>query len=122
MRFLFEKEGYYICECESCGMQIKIKKIDVSIHDNVGIITEEECFCGNVSGRIEGIPEQAPSQVVIQTIEKPIRANVPRCPTCGSINVERISLGSKAVGGYMFGLFSSNIRNTYRCKDCKYKW
>ena len=45
-----------------------------------------------------------------------------KCPTCGSTNVEKISLTSKAVGGAFFGLFSSNVRNTFRCNDCGYKW
>lgn len=48
--------------------------------------------------------------------------NVPKCPTCKSTNVEKISLGKKAVGGALFGLFSSNIRNTMHCKNCGAKW
>lgn len=48
--------------------------------------------------------------------------NVPKCPTCGSPDVEKISLTSKAVGGALFGLFSSNVRKTMHCKNCGYKW
>lgn len=48
--------------------------------------------------------------------------NVPKCPTCGSTNVEKISLTKKAFGGAMFGLFSSDIRNTMHCKHCGCKW
>ena len=47
---------------------------------------------------------------------------VPKCPTCGSPDVEKISLTSKVVGGALFGLFSSNVRKTMRCKNCGYKW
>lgn len=121
MRFLYEKEGRYVCECESCGMQIKIKKIDIHINNNVGTVDEIECFCGEISNQINNIPQESQSQIVIQTVDIPT-SNIPHCPTCGSTNVERISIGSKAVGAYMFGLFSSNVRNTYRCKNCKYKW
>lgn len=46
----------------------------------------------------------------------------PKCPTCGSTDIEKISLTSKAVGGFMFGMFSSNVRNTMHCKHCGYKW
>ena len=49
-------------------------------------------------------------------------SNVPRCPTCNSTSVEKISLGKKALGGAMFGIFSSNVRNTFHCKNCGYKW
>ena len=48
--------------------------------------------------------------------------NMPKCPTCGSTNVEKIPVGKKVVGGAMFGLFSSNVRNTMCCRNCGYKW
>ena len=48
--------------------------------------------------------------------------HIPKCPTCGSPDVEKISLTSKAVGGALFGLFSSNVRKTMHCKNCGYKW
>lgn len=48
--------------------------------------------------------------------------NRPKCPTCGSTNIEKISLGKKAVGGALFGLFSSNVRKSMHCKSCGYKW
>ena len=48
--------------------------------------------------------------------------NIPKCPTCQSTAVEKISLTSKAVGGALFGLFSSNVRKTMHCKNCGYKW
>ena len=124
MRFIYEKEGRYVCECESCGMQIKIKKPDIQINGDEGRVQEIECFCGEISNVIKGTPaekkqEDNPVPVVVDSL---VQSNVPRCPTCGSTNIERISLGAKAVGGYMFGIFSSNIRRTYKCNDCKYKW
>ena len=48
--------------------------------------------------------------------------NTPKCPTCGSTNIEKISVGKKAIGGAMFGLFSSNIRNNMHCRNCGAKW
>ena len=48
--------------------------------------------------------------------------NRPKCPTCQSTNIEKIPVGKKAVGGFMFGLFSSDIRNSMHCKSCGYKW
>lgn len=48
--------------------------------------------------------------------------NAPKCPTCGSTNIEKISVGKKVVGGAMFGLFSSNVRKSMHCKNCGYKW
>lgn len=48
--------------------------------------------------------------------------NVPKCPTCGSSYVEKISSSSKITGGLLLGLFSSNVKNSYHCKNCGYKW
>lgn len=50
------------------------------------------------------------------------QSRVPKCPTCGSLNVEKISTGKKIFGGAMFGLFSSDVRNTMHCKNCGAKW
>lgn len=50
------------------------------------------------------------------------KSRVPKCPTCGSLKVEKISAGKKVLGGTMFGLFSSDVRNTMHCKNCGYKW
>ena len=47
---------------------------------------------------------------------------MPKCPTCGSINIEKISLGKKLTGGALFGLLSSNVRKTMHCRNCGYKW
>ncbi len=48
--------------------------------------------------------------------------NTPKCPTCGSTNIQKISLTSKAVGAGLFGIFSSNVRNTFKCNSCGSKW
>jgi hypothetical protein len=48
--------------------------------------------------------------------------NAPKCPTCGSKNVSKISTGKKAVGFGIFGVFSSNFGKTMQCKNCGYKW
>lgn len=50
------------------------------------------------------------------------KSNIPKCPTCGSTNIEKISVTKKAFGGAMFGLFSSDVRNSMHCKICGAKW
>lgn len=47
---------------------------------------------------------------------------LPTCPTCGSTNIEKISAAKKVGGSLLFGIFSSDIRNSMHCKDCGYKW
>ena len=48
--------------------------------------------------------------------------NRPKCPTCGSTNIEKISAGKKIKGSMLFGIFSSDVRKTMHCKNCGYKW
>lgn len=48
---------------------------------------------------------------------------VPKCPTCGSTNVEKISGASKVGKVALFGIFAaSSIGKTFYCKNCGYKW
>ena len=49
-------------------------------------------------------------------------ASTPKCPTCGSTNIEKISFGKKLTGGALFGILSSNVRKTMHCRNCGYKW
>lgn len=48
--------------------------------------------------------------------------NVPKCPTCGSTNIKRISTANRAVSIGLFGLLSGKIGKNYECRDCKAKW
>lgn len=48
--------------------------------------------------------------------------NIPKCPTCSSTNIEKISSFDKAAGAVMFGLFSKTARSQFKCKNCGYKW
>lgn len=48
--------------------------------------------------------------------------NIPKCPTCGSTNIERISGMKRFVTTGLFGLASSNIGKTMHCKNCGCKW
>ena len=48
--------------------------------------------------------------------------NVPRCPTCNSTKVEKISTTKRWVSTGLFGLASSNIGKIMHCKNCGYKW
>lgn len=46
----------------------------------------------------------------------------PKCPTCGSPDIERISGVSKVASAAMLGLFSNKIRKTFHCNNCGYEW
>lgn len=48
--------------------------------------------------------------------------DVPKCPTCGSTNIKRITTLDRAVSVGTLGLLSGKIGKNYECLDCKAKW
>ncbi len=50
------------------------------------------------------------------------KSRVPKCPTCGSTNLKKISGTSKAVSVAMFGLFSIKRHKVFQCNNCEYEW
>lgn len=58
----------------------------------------------------------------LETAFKNNGENMPKCPTCGSHNIERISGMKRFVSTGLFGLTSSNIGKTMHCKNCGCKW
>lgn len=48
--------------------------------------------------------------------------NRPKCPTCGSTNLRKISTTSKVTSVAMWGLFSQKVKKTWHCNNCKYEW
>ena len=53
---------------------------------------------------------------------KDVLKYTPHCPTCGSPNIEKISISQKITGDFLFGFKSQNVRKQFRCKNCGYKW
>lgn len=49
-------------------------------------------------------------------------SNTPKCPTCGSTNIKKISATKRWVGTGLFGIASSDMGKTMQCENCGYKW
>ncbi|MHB8882296.1 MAG: hypothetical protein ACYC69_12415 [Thermodesulfovibrionales bacterium] len=50
-------------------------------------------------------------------------ADIPKCPTCHSLYVEKISLASKAGNVALVGVFAiGKISKTFKCNSCGYQW
>ncbi len=50
------------------------------------------------------------------------KRTAPKCPMCGSTNIEKISTASRAVSVATVGLASGKIGKQYKCKNCKHMW
>lgn len=48
--------------------------------------------------------------------------NMPKCPTCGSLNVRHISGGERVASVGFLGIFSKKINKTFKCGNCGYTW
>lgn len=48
--------------------------------------------------------------------------SLPRCLTCGSYEVKRISELSKGIGFSLWGMASSKVGKSYQCSTCGYTW
>ncbi|MGN0408168.1 MAG: hypothetical protein ACI4EJ_07905 [Bacteroides sp.] len=48
--------------------------------------------------------------------------NKPKCPTCNSTNIKKISTTAKVAGAVTFGLLSKNATSQFKCNNCGYKW
>ena len=54
--------------------------------------------------------------------QQTLRPNVPRCPTCGSENVAKLSMSRKVFSAGMIGIASTSAGKTFKCKSCGYMW
>lgn len=88
--------------------------------------TNNYYFCPNDHNKLEKIIEQ--KEVTGKVLPDGsiqynyINQNKPKCPTCGSENVEKISNADRAMFGLAFGLFSKTARSQFECKNCGYKF
>lgn len=121
-------QGEYCPKCLDCGIKTTIElcpychaKCKNSI---IGTLDEVNAFVNN-HPELKNAPEfsyAAYNKRIHYVPTEYATSNVPKCPTCGSTNIEKISFGKKAVGGALFGFFSSDARNSMCCRDCGYKW
>lgn len=68
------------------------------------------------------IPNLTLQQIAQANAQAQELLNKPKCPTCGSTRVKKISTTSKVAGAAMFGLFSKTARSQFKCEQCGYKW
>ena len=141
----------YAIECHTCGL-ITTDRVSFAYisdecpycHDELALgpkleeyqafDREEAVFKRYIAGnttkeklyqkRKQSEQRQAEAQLAKREAQRAAQANacVPKCPTCGSTNVQRISTASRLGSTMLFGLASSKIGKTMECKNCGYKW
>ena len=104
-----------IRKCPACGREyLKPTRYCEKCHLLLFRLSEYE--------RLNMEANRATLQKMLNENDNPRQQNTPKCPTCGSTNVEKISTTKKAFGFVAVGVFSSNFGKTMECKNCGYKW
>lgn len=95
------KEGIQVCP--DCGKQLEYYETEI-INDDTDLVVEryKEDFQRNMNS----------TQLL----------NVPKCPTCQSTNLKKITATSKAMNTALFGLFGMKRHKTFHCNNCGYEW
>lgn len=50
------------------------------------------------------------------------KSKVPKCPTCGSTNIRKMSGVERGASIAAFGIFSKKINKTFKCSNCGHTW
>lgn len=65
---------------------------------------------------------QFKAQLAQEQSSKIQTSNKPKCPTCNSTNLKRISTTSKVASVALWGIFSQKAKKTWHCSKCGYEW
>ena len=64
----------------------------------------------------------SPAEIAHNRQEAQDLLNKPKCPTCNSTNLKKISATSKVVNTTVFGLFGTKRFKQFHCNNCGYEW
>ena len=70
----------------------------------------------------ETISRLSPTDIARANAEARALLNKPKCPTCNSSNLKKISLTSKAVNTAVVGIFGTKRHKQINSNNCGYEW
>lgn len=110
-----EKQIYEMTDAEILDKYSDYKK---RIEDQTGRkMSDAEFLLGIREARRDSSNHQADKYT--KNIQK---SNVPRCPTCQSTDIKKISGLSKAGSIAMWGIFSRKAHKQWHCNNCDSEW
>lgn len=75
-----------------------------------------------ISQLSKDISPLSPAEITRNRQEAQDLLNKPKCPTCNSTNLKKISATSKVINTAMFGLFGTKRFKQFHCNNCGYEW
>lgn len=70
----------------------------------------------------KGITPLSSAEIAHNRQEAQDLLNKPKCPTCNSTNLKKISTTSKIFNTAVFGLLGTKRHKTFHCNNCGYEW
>jgi len=120
---LFDKKSFYEIYYELLDMTEKQRR-DHRYEDRYEVICKYQFNSDYNYEEFQAETEKMYERIKKNQIQQSVKpaVNIPKCPTCGSTNVKKITLLNRAVSIGMLGLLSGKIGKNYECKDCGSKW
>lgn len=79
----------------------------------------ESASCQSRMHRAECLDKQIKEELAQ---EAELAKYVPKCPVCGSPDIEKIGTASKVLDVAFWGFASGKVKKTFHCKNCGYEW
>ena len=95
---------------------IKSISCDISFIQSMLVLKEKDIIEYNLK------MSQFRNQVEQQNSSKIPNDNTPKCPTCNSTDIKKITGTSKAVSVAMWGLLSRKVHKQWHCNNCGSEW
>ncbi len=76
----------------------------------------------NIRNNVNESNEEYFNRINRHTINNSQNRNIPKCPTCGSTNIRKMSGVERGASIATFGIFSKKINKTFKCGNCGYTW
>lgn len=113
--------------CNKCGKILEIEDIDIfqKVYNDYCIVKEsEKIICSSCSNIGMGTIKYKQNYNLEASITNKGNSNlnIPKCITCGSANIKRISATSKVANTVAFGLLGTKRHKTFHCNNCGYEW
>lgn len=115
--------------CPICNHEVTPMSIDVIEIDTILDISGETSFILAMDELKQKDPiefqlkmSQFKTQLQQQKGNTTTVSNTPKCPTCGSTNIKKISGLAKAGSVAMFGILSRKVHKQWHCNSCGSEW
>lgn len=69
---------------------------------------------------IESLKNSSANKSIAEVSKK--EENIPKCPTCQSTDIKKVSTMSKAGSVALWGLFSQKVKKQWHCNNCGSEW